>query len=204
MGKCFECGVNSGNYDFCKNCYKKLSSEDLIEECEECGQWHYVGKPCLCEMPFMQCKLCGRWHYSEDDCICKTSKTNIQSQNYKKKDLLSNPEMIFFNILEKAIDPKEYRINQQVPLRMIVEEKKHSWGQHLHKYIDFGIISRKNNSIVLLIEYDDSTHDMENRQTRDEKVDKICNDAGIRLVHIPRDDNMNVNFLQRFLKQYLK
>lgn len=45
---CQICGKYSGYFPLCKDC-NKLKDEGKVVKCDDCGTWHYVGKPCECE-----------------------------------------------------------------------------------------------------------------------------------------------------------
>lgn len=205
--KCFECGnATRNNYSFCKTCFNKLKDDESIVECDICGDWHYADKLCLCEVPFTQCKKCGRWHDENDDCIC--SLTTIKDKNIiyqKKTKALSEAELLFLNKLEKAIDLKKYMINLQTSLRQLVEKtKKWCWANELNRDIDFCVLRKDTCEVILCIEYDDSTHELPKRIERDNKVNSIADDAGLKLIHInKRDDNISVDYLKGKLENYL-
>lgn len=47
--KCLECGKDSNDYLWCKNCFKKLKNNKEIIQCDKCDEWHYVYELCSCE-----------------------------------------------------------------------------------------------------------------------------------------------------------
>jgi hypothetical protein len=205
--KCLVCDGSTGNtkYNWCPSCFRKLRSAGTIAECEDCGEWYYSVGSCRCEIMFIQCPDCGRWHDEDDSCICKVQTgEKKESGGYKKRKWLSEAEIAFKKKLEQAIDLKKYEINCQAPLRQLVEKEK-SWqyANELHRYIDFCIVLKATAEPVLCIEYDDSSHERDERKERDEKVDGIMKAAGIKLIHILRDDNLSVDYLKGRLSDYL-
>jgi hypothetical protein len=206
--KCIECGTATTNgYMFCKSCFRKLRNNNVIVECEDCGTWHFMGKPCLCEMLLVQCPNCGCWYYYEDTCFCtRFNKAEADKPKYQKKSggLLSPAELLFKRKLEQVVDLQKYEINKQTPLRQLVrKEKEWQWANELHKYIDFCICKKEDSVVVLCIEYDDSTHEQPARRERDKKVDEIVTEAGFKIIHIKRDDEMSLDYLRGRIEEYL-
>jgi len=223
--KCFECNEDSGSYHFCKDCYYKLKSDKLTycrnvceEDCDDCEKeeclpcqyfcdynYHYNNHNKFCNTTFCQCKLCGRWHDNNDPCICTLNQAKEKPKTYQKKTTtLSKAEKIFADKLEQAIDTTKYRLNYQTSFRQLVEKvEKWRWAHELNKDIDFAIMCRETAEVVLLIEYDDSTHDRPDRKARDEQVDSIAKEAGLELIHIKRNDDMSVDYLKGKLENYL-
>lgn len=48
---CAICGKPSGKYPLCPSCFQ-LRDAKKIEKCEKCGEWHYTGKLCKCQLVF--------------------------------------------------------------------------------------------------------------------------------------------------------
>ncbi|MDR1093520.1 MAG: DUF2726 domain-containing protein [Clostridiales bacterium] len=183
---------------------KRLRDSGKIIECEDCGEWHISGTHCVCEIHFAQCLVCGRWHDHNDPCICKIKPEEKAERVYKKKEnILTEAEVLFKEKLEKAVDPRKYHITYQTPLNQLVNKTTWGWNSELHRYIDFCVSDKKTTRIILCIEYDDSTHDRPDRKERDKKVDDILSEAGIKLLHIKRNDNMSVDYLKGKLEEYL-
>lgn len=202
-GKCYECGKEIGNDEhyFCKDCFKKLREDKKIEHCPECYTWHYTQGDCLCNTAFYQCKKCGRWCIDGDTCICQLETT---SKEYEKKSSNSQAEIVFRKKLDHVLANSNYFAESQKSLRQLVEKKERwKWANELNRDIDFAISKKDDYEVVLLIEYNDSTHDNPERKKRDEKVDYICKQAGYKLLFIKRDDNMPENVLRAKLECFL-
>ena len=63
----------------------------------------------------------------------------------------------------------------------------------MFRNIDFAIFDKECEKLLLLIEIDDASHDTYKRKQRDQKVNTICRDAGIKLLHFhtsyPNEEN---------------
>lgn len=109
---CQICGKYSGYFPLCKEC-NKLKDEGEVVKCDDCGTWHYVGKPCECESDNIQIDkkhLDKNNDKQEHKClICDTLTKNkyLCSECYKKVD--SQTEIIDKN--NSAIKLKDYYFN---------------------------------------------------------------------------------------------
>lgn len=83
----------------------------------------------------------------------------------------------------KHILPEQYYVQPQVCLRSIIERTDNAYYQNdLYKIVDAAVFERVTFKPVLLIEINDSTHNQPKRIERDEKVKKICEEAGLPLI----------------------
>ncbi len=108
---------------------------------------------------------------------------NVEGNNktYVKKTFMSICEKEFYNKI-KDLDI-EYMIIPQINLASIISKKSEDKFQNeLFRNIDFGIIDKETNEVLLLIELNDKTHESYSRIERDKKVKNICNSAGIKLI----------------------
>lgn len=113
----------------------------------------------------------------------KINQTSIEKGIYHKKELITNCEKEFLIRLNK-IFKRKYIIQPQTPLRMIISKDGDELGKYaseLNRYIDFGIFN-KNYELQVLVELNDKTHELEERQERDLKVQNICKQANIPLI----------------------
>ena len=77
---CEFCGKYSGKYPLCKECYA-LAEDGEIEQCDDCGEWHYADDYCDCEIAFVEenkCLICKK--DCGDNFLCK----NCYYQNKNK------------------------------------------------------------------------------------------------------------------------
>lgn len=106
---------------------------------------------------------------------------------YKKKKLLTNTELIFYNYFKK-LEP-EYIILPQINLASIIRksDKDESYQTELYRNIDFCIFNKKY-EVLLAIEINDDSHKVYKRKIRDNKVRKILKSSNIELL------TYNVNY----------
>ena len=113
----------------------------------------------------------------------KTNDIVINDGIYHKREFITECEKEFMFKLNNIFGNK-YIIQPQIPLRMIVSknnDKLNKYASELNRYIDFGIFN-KNYELQVLVELNDKTHELEERQVRDLKVQNICKQANIPLI----------------------
>ena len=94
---------------------------------------------------------------------------------------MTNNERLFYNKI-KCLEP-EYKIIPQVSLASIIsKENNNKYYTDLFRNIDFAIFDTNLQEVLLLIELNDGTHKLKKRKSRDAKIKKICNAAGIPLL----------------------
>jgi very-short-patch-repair endonuclease len=116
---------------------------------------------------------------------------------YKKKEfLLNTPERKFFIELQKRI-PDDFVVFPQIVLSSIVSvncSKNKLWkyqNKINRKTIDFVIFNKPYYKPVIAIEYDGKTHTYPVRIERDVLVNKILEQAGIKIFHVKHQENIN-------------
>lgn len=94
---------------------------------------------------------------------------------------MTNSEYQFYLKL-KDLETK-YKIVPQLSLKAIAD-KLINKNTHidLFRLVDFAIFSYDYKEVLLLIELNDSTHNMPSRRARDIKVKNICNEIGVPLM----------------------
>ena len=101
---------------------------------------------------------------------------------YEAKPLMTLYERKIYNILLKLGD--NYKIIPQINLASIIRKKNNNhYYSDLFRNIDFAIFDKDCSNLLMLIEIDDSTHNSYKRRQRDEKVNNICHDVGIKILH---------------------
>lgn len=65
------------------------------------------------------------------------------------------------------------------------EERKRFFSIYNHMSLDFVLISKRNNTIICVIELDDKTHEEDARKQRDAILDCLLEKASIPYLHIP-------------------
>ena len=133
-----------------------------------------------------------------------------QKLPYKKQDFLLNiPERKFFEGLQQII-PNNYVIFPQIPLSSVVDVstlKREFWtyqNKINRKIVDFVIFEKQYLKPIIVIEYDGKTHYREDRQIRDEFVDKVLESAEIKIIHIKHQQNINFEEIKNKINDILK
>ena len=130
--------------------------------------------------------------------------TKENTGRYNLKDSsLTEAEDNFLIILKQVVGER-YIIEPQVSLSRLVAPKD-SNGRYIN-YSDFNKIKSKSVDFVLftsnykpqiVIELDDRSHFRLDRIKRDEFVNNLMNDVGLRIVHIPTSYSYDIEYLTR-------
>lgn len=108
---------------------------------------------------------------------------NKRYNSYSVKSLMTKYESYFYDILVELKDELNIEIMPQVNLASIINKDTNNYYRNeLFRNIDFGIFTKDYKKLLLLIEINDKTHNTKSRKSRDIKVDRIVNDAGIKLI----------------------
>lgn len=171
--KCKVCGAESGKYPLCFACNKKKETGEIIK-CSRCGNWHYASMPC----PVVQTRT------SEGDYLYSA-----------KKSLLSKTEKGFYDAIRQVV-PIGYYVFPQVNLAaFIVRTDGARFQNELYRNVDF-LVTNGEYSPLFAIEINDQTHLTKERRERDEKVTKICEEAGIPILRLWTSYGVNVNYIK--------
>lgn len=129
---------------------------------------------------------------------------NNYTEKYKKVDyLLTKNELKFYRILKQITDKLGYSIFCQVSLYQIVNSKDFKdFNKIKSKSIDF-VITQENCKILICIELDDFTHERQKRIERDNFINKLFKDLGIKLLRIPVQNFYNIEELETKIKESL-
>lgn len=124
-----------------------------------------------------------------------------------KKYFFSVAERSFYEILKRLVSA-EHTIFAKVRLADLVYVSKGtaSWQSHFNrinrKHLDF-VVCDRDLAPVVAIELDDSSHDNEEREARDEFVDQVLAAAGLPIVHIRAKRGYVPDDLRAALHPYL-
>ena len=139
----------------------------------------------------------------------QTTESTVTEQNSNtkkytlKESLLTDNEKSFLEVL-KTIVANKYIIESQVQLSGIVKPTD-SKGNYIN-YHDFNVIRAKSIDFVLYdnnykpylaIELDDSTHLRWDRIKRDQIIDEIMHDVGLRILHVKSSYSYNAESLAK-------
>jgi len=136
----------------------------------------------------------------------KQSSSNGNENRYNlKENPMSPAEENFFFILKQIVDGK-YTIQTQVQLSSIVKPKDSN--AHYTNYSDLNKIIKKSVDFVLydkrykpvlVIELDDSSHFKWDRIKRDEFVNAVMKDVGLRIIHIRAPYSYSPKYLSELI-----
>jgi hypothetical protein len=107
----------------------------------------------------------------------------------RKKYFFSAAERSFYEVLRRVVG-EQVDLFAKVRLADVVYVARAtgSWQTHFNriqsKHIDFLLCDRQRIAPLLAIELDDSSHDAEARQSRDQVVDAVCEAAGLPIIRI--------------------
>lgn len=140
--------------------------------------------------------------------LSKNDKKEIININYSEKYskseyLLTKTELKFYRIIKQITNKLGCSLFCQVSLYQIVNSKNYKdFNKIKSKSIDF-VITQENCKILLCIELDDSTHEKKKRIERDNFIDNLFKDLGIKLLRIPVQNYYNIEELENKIKESL-
>lgn len=114
---------------------------------------------------------------------------NAEYQNaYQAADVFTRNERNNYITLKSAADKKGYIICPKMRLADIVTPRNDPqymsrFGKIKSKHLDFVIYDSDMRNIITVIELDDNSHNRPDRKERDEFVDYILQDCGIKIIH---------------------
>lgn len=124
-----------------------------------------------------------------------------------RDDFLSPAELSFYKVLQKALGDQA-TISPKVNLADIFFVARPNENQGYRnkidrKHVDFLICDPTSMKPLCGIELDDSSHARQDRQTRDEFVDRVFDVAGLPLVRIPASRGYSPQELLRLVGTHL-
>lgn len=107
----------------------------------------------------------------------------------KRRYLFSKAEKSFYLVLLDAIPDNhvvfaKVRVADALVLKKGTRHRQRAFNRISAKHIDYLICDREWLEPRLAIELDDASHDEEDRQERDDFVDRACNDAGLPMLRV--------------------
>jgi len=201
--KCKVCGAESGKYPLCRICNDKKEAGEIIK-CSTCNRWHYKDHPCTQENESNTDSM------SNNNINISTNTTNsvndsTHTDNYLynlKNTLISKNESLYFNAI-KGVVPKGYFVFPQVNLASFISRTDGSRFQNeLFRNVDF-LVTDNNYSPKIVIEINDKSHLTAERKSRDEKVQKICEEAGIPIIKLWTSYGVNPEYIKNKITETL-
>ncbi|MBR3935745.1 MAG: DUF2726 domain-containing protein, partial [Oscillospiraceae bacterium] len=158
---CEVCGKESGKYPLCKKCFQKRDAGEIIK-CDKCHKWHYK------------------------NVTCDGEAVTIEDKKYlyaPKSSLMTKTEFDYYKCIKKILPP-QYFLHVQANLASFITKTDCSRYQNeLYRNVDF-LITDLNYKPLAVIEINDQTHLTKERYGRDEKVSKICEEAGVPIIKL--------------------
>ena len=179
--KCKVCGAESGKYPLCRSCNLKKEKGEVIK-CEKCGSWHYKERPC---QPVVNNDNNDKFLYEV------------------KNRLISKSEESFYNVI-KANIPEGYIVFPQINLATFIDRKDDArFHNELFRNVDF-LVTNAEYVPKFIVEINDMTHYNDERKNRDEKVQKICQEAGIPILKLWTSYGANPEYIKKRIDETLQ
>lgn len=176
--KCNVCGAESGKYPLCRACNVKKEKGEIIK-CEKCGKWHHSGA------------------------ACPISATDNKYLYEMRKTLISKSEQEFYNALKASL-PQGYCVFPQINLTSFIDRTDNSrFHNELFRNVDF-LITDEEYQPKIIVEINDKTHLTNERKERDEKVKKICEEAGIPILNLWTSYGINAEYIKGRINETLE
>jgi hypothetical protein len=125
----------------------------------------------------------------------------------KRKYFFSVAERSFYEILRRLAP--DHTVFAKVRLADVVHVSKGSgaWQSHFNrisaKHLDF-LLCDRNLAPVVAIELDDSSHDEEGRQSRDDFVDQVLASAALPVIHVRAKRGYALDEVRAMLRPYTR
>jgi len=180
--KCKVCGAESGKYPLCRACNIKKEKGEIIK-CTVCNQWHFADSPCT---------------------ISVATASNDDNYLYNaKRTLISKSEQGFFTAIQASL-PEGYHIFPQINLAsFIIRTDDARYHNELFRNVDF-LVTDAGYCPKMVIEINDQTHLNYDRKERDEKVQKICEEAGIPILKLWTSYGVNPEYIKGRITEILR
>ncbi len=177
--KCKVCGNDSGKYPLCSACNLKKEKGEIIK-CEKCGIWHYKDAAC----PTPDAPQDGKYLYDV------------------KKTLISNTEDAFYNAIKTSL-PNGFCVFPQINLAAFINRTDNTrFHNELFRNVDF-LVTDSAYQPKFVIEINDQTHTNRERKERDEKVQKICEEAGVPILKLWTSYGVNPDYIKKKINETL-
>ncbi len=122
----------------------------------------------------------------------------------KKRKLMSPPELEFYRLLSKLLDPRAFVVIPQTALVSVIDKVSGGgFRSELFRTADFCVVDASDFEPLLLVELNDASHFRDDRVLRDEKVAAICADAGLPLVAFTLEQAKNAKYVRNELARRL-
>ena len=179
--KCKICGAESGKYPLCRVCNLKREKGEIIK-CSSCGNWHFAHVRCDSSKKEDRAPDADDYLYGP------------------KKYLISQSEQAYYDAIVAAM-PSEYHVFPQVNLASFVVKNNDSpFHNELFRNVDF-LVTNEKYQPQFVIEINDQTHLNQDRKERDDKVQKICEEAGFPVVKFWTSYGVNTEYIRKKIQE---
>ena len=149
--------------------------------------------------------VCFITNFVEIKVTNKNKNSFVNNNIYTKKKLMTDYEKYFYNILKELESELNVKIHPQINLASIIKKETNNYYiNELFRNIDFAIFDENYDELMLLIEINDSTHKTYKRIIRDEKVDTIVKNTGIRIIKFYSNYPNKKDYIKERIKKELK
>lgn len=178
--KCKVCGAESGKYPLCRACNIRKENGEIIK-CVKCGTWHFNNAPCPVVTPINDSSL---FLYN------------------RRNSLMSKSEQSFYAAIKFSL-PEGYCVFPQINLASFIDKTDDSrYRNELFRNVDF-LITNAEYTPQFIIEINDQTHLTRERKDRDEKIQKICEEAGIPILKLWTSYGVNSEYISKRINETL-
>ena len=138
-------------------------------------------------------------HYFDDDYY-----TDDKTYSYSPRKLFTASEFAFFKALEPYATKNSLLIFPKIRIADIAQTneiyKSREWqiafNQISQKHVDFILCEKDSLKIKYIIELDDPSHNLPERQNRDTFVDNVMEQCGYKIFHVRTGEQFNFSMLQ--------
>ena len=178
--KCKVCGAESGKYPLCRVCNIKKEKGEIIK-----------------------CSVCDTWHYASIPCNHNTQTKDSSDFLYETKmRLISKSEVEFYQAIKQNI-PDGYSVFPQINLASFINRTDDArFHNELFRNVDF-LITDSEYRPKIIVEINDRTHLTTERKERDEKVQNICEEAGIPIIKLWTTYGVNNQYIGNKINETL-
>ncbi len=178
--KCKVCGSESGKYPLCRACNLKKHNGEIIK-CSVCNNWHYAATPCS---------------------VIQVTGNETPYLYEFRRSLISKSEQDYYDAIQNAL-PEEFCVFPQINLATFIYRTDNArFHNELFRNVDF-LITDGTYTPKIVVEINDQTHYSNERKERDEKVQKICEEAGIPIIRLWTSYGVNVEYIKRKIHEIL-
>ena len=133
--------------------------------------------------------------------VAKTFVKPIQPY-YKNSVFISKAEQSFFKVLRRSYRREILYILSQVALNRLLRTEEKDWryiNKISQKSVDFVLVDKITFTPILIIELDDSTHNLPERVLRDSFLNSVLTAVELPFLRIPTKFSYNTNELKKMI-----